>query len=409
LIIFLLGNTSAQNYPSEYYKVINKDSLYAFTSDLYILFFSSPGEMGNFNFLSYIPGSFTSLTNIAFNDNYFILEDNDTLYLYDISNVYSPFLLYKQTYEFSIEQVYGFGPYFVIKVNNVLKLLEVEINSLEIKADTLVAGTASPLFKYPYIIMRRDIYKYLENFGTFNIFYMNYEGDQCMQFEFLAENKVVYTAICYNPPPLPPSICGIRARYIQEPDFPFAFINNFWADCLPAYVLEYYSGSKRYFYLMDWRIPPNGGKIVVDFSGITLYQHLSWDYQLKLTDVHLFQLGDSIFYSTPAAPAVFHKLEYTLTTIGEQESLFDGYELKNIYPNPFNPATNIEFVVPQYSFVTISILNLLGEEIDVLVSENKHAGRYKINFDGRGLPSGVYYCRFSAGSFLQIRKMILLK
>ena len=122
LIILLMGKISnGQAYPSEYYNVINKDSLYVFSSDTHILFFSSPGEEGNFSYLSNISGNFTASTNMAFNDEYFILEDKDTLFLFDISDIYHPGLLSTTSFEFAIGQVYGFGQQFVIKVADILK------------------------------------------------------------------------------------------------------------------------------------------------------------------------------------------------------------------------------------------------------------------------------------------------
>jgi len=410
ILFFLLGkNTDGQVYPSEYYNVINKDSLYVFSSDTYILFFSSPGEDGIFSYLSNINGNFTSSTSIAFNDEYFIIEDRDTLFLFDISDIYHPSLLSTTSFEFAVEQVYGFGPYFIIKANNILKLLGIDINSLDIIEDTLLVLTSQPLFKYPYIIMRRNIYKYVENFGAFLIYFMEYDGDGGMEFQFLAEDRVVYTTIVYSPPPLPPSICGIRSRLLQEPDFPIMFINNWWADCLPAYVYEYYAGSKRYIYLMDVRLPPNGGRIVVNFSGVTLYQHLSWDYKLKLTDVYLFQLGDNVLYSLPGSPSMFHVLEYLITSVNENDSPASNYSLKNNYPNPFNPVTTIEYQIPAFSFVNLTVTNILGEIVAVLVNEEKPAGNYKVSFNGTNLSSGIYFYQVSAGSYTKIKKMVLMK
>ena len=79
------------------------------------------------------------------------------------------------------------------------------------------------------------------------------------------------------------------------------------------------------------------------------------------------------------------------------------------YPNPFNPTTTIRYEIPEVSFVTLKIYDILGSEVTTLVNDKKPAGEYKISFDGTGLPSGVYFYQFKAGPFIQTKKMILLK
>ena len=410
LLLFLTSfELFGQSAPSAYYNVINKDSLYIFSSDTNILFFSSPSEFGNFSYLSNIEGDFTSYTNTALNNAYFIIENRDTLFLYDISDIHHPGLLSTISFEFTIDQIYRFGPYFILKTANTLKLLGINNNSLEIIEDTLIVLNNQPLFKYPYIIVRRNIYKYVEGFGAFQIYFMDHAGDGGMEFQFIAEDNVVYTTLVYRPPPLPPSVCGIRARVLQEPDFPIVLINDWWADCLPAYVYEYYGGSKRYIYLLDVRIPPNGGRIVVNFSGITRYQQLSWEYVLKLTDVYLFQLGDNILYSLPGSPSMFHELEYSITSVNENDSPASNYSLKNNYPNPFNPSTTIEYSIPEYSYVSITVTDLLGEKVAVLVDGEEAAGNYRVKFNGTSLPSGIYFYTLKAGTQVISKKMVLMR
>ncbi len=85
------------------------------------------------------------------------------------------------------------------------------------------------------------------------------------------------------------------------------------------------------------------------------------------------------------------------------------YALKQNYPNPFNPATVISYQLPEKSFVSLKVFNSLGEEVAALVNENKSAGKYEVNFDGKKLTSGVYIYRLTAGSFTQVRKMLLVK
>jgi photosystem II stability/assembly factor-like uncharacterized protein len=89
------------------------------------------------------------------------------------------------------------------------------------------------------------------------------------------------------------------------------------------------------------------------------------------------------------------------------------YELHQNYPNPFNPSTVITYGVPKDGFVSLTVFNMIGQEIATLVNERQSAGRYSISFDTQKLAgnasSGLYFYRLSAGDFVEIRKMMLLK
>jgi len=79
------------------------------------------------------------------------------------------------------------------------------------------------------------------------------------------------------------------------------------------------------------------------------------------------------------------------------------------YPNPFNPTTVIKYQIPELSFVTLKVFDALGNDIATLVNEEKPIGSYEVEFEARNLPSGIYFYRLQAGSFVETKKMILLK
>lgn len=85
------------------------------------------------------------------------------------------------------------------------------------------------------------------------------------------------------------------------------------------------------------------------------------------------------------------------------------FELKQNFPNPFNPITKISFSLPSNEFAVLKIYDILGRVITTLVSEEKSAGTYSINFDASKLASGVYIYKIQAGNFINSKKMILLK
>ena len=86
-----------------------------------------------------------------------------------------------------------------------------------------------------------------------------------------------------------------------------------------------------------------------------------------------------------------------------------NFKLYQNYPNPFNPATKIAYSIPQRSFVILEVYNVLGNEVSTLVSEDKPAGEYQVEFNGSGLTSGIYLYNLQAGSYSETKKMIMMK
>jgi hypothetical protein len=93
----------------------------------------------------------------------------------------------------------------------------------------------------------------------------------------------------------------------------------------------------------------------------------------------------------------------------ENSSNLNTFVLEQNYPNPFNPSTLISYRLPATSEVTLKVYNVLGKEIDTLVSEELPAGDHEIEFDASGLTSGIYYYQLKAGTFVQTNKMVYLK
>jgi hypothetical protein len=103
-------------------------------------------------------------------------------------------------------------------------------------------------------------------------------------------------------------------------------------------------------------------------------------------------------------------IEYGPNTPVEQESINElNFSLHQNFPNPFNPITKIKYSVPQTTLVQIRIFDVLGNEIETLVNEEKQTGIYAITWYAEGLPSGVYFYQLRAGDFVETKKMILLK
>ena len=104
---------------------------------------------------------------------------------------------------------------------------------------------------------------------------------------------------------------------------------------------------------------------------------------------------------------------YNLTSVGVEEnnllSAVEDFSLSQNYPNPFNPSTVINFEIPKQSNVLLKVYDLLGNEVVTIVNEEKIAGSYQAVFDATALSNGVYFYRLQAGTFVETKKMILLK
>tara|TARA_R110001599_G_scaffold150929_3_gene335307 strand:- start:475 stop:1890 length:1416 start_codon:yes stop_codon:yes gene_type:complete len=102
-------------------------------------------------------------------------------------------------------------------------------------------------------------------------------------------------------------------------------------------------------------------------------------------------------------------LDQIMTSNENELGLPKEFSLEQNYPNPFNPSTNIEFALPEQAEVSLKVYNLLGREIYTLVSGKMNAGNHKVEFNASGLSTGLYFYRIQAGSFIQTKKMMLIK
>jgi hypothetical protein len=86
-----------------------------------------------------------------------------------------------------------------------------------------------------------------------------------------------------------------------------------------------------------------------------------------------------------------------------------SFSLDQNYPNPFNPRTRIRYQIPSGSDVELAIFNLLGQQVASLVNEHQPPGEYQVDWDAKRLAAGIYYYRLIAGTYLQVKKMVLVR
>ena len=100
----------------------------------------------------------------------------------------------------------------------------------------------------------------------------------------------------------------------------------------------------------------------------------------------------------------------THTEVVEVEYPMNDFKLMQNYPNPFNPTTTIKYQIPELSFVSLKIYDVLGNEITTLVNEEKPNGSYEVEFSTTAeFASGAYFYQLKAGSYLETKKMIMIK
>jgi hypothetical protein len=139
-----------------------------------------------------------------------------------------------------------------------------------------------------------------------------------------------------------------------------------------------------------------------------------WDAPLNGTTQTFFYIvsvpGNYNYVCTPHAPGMAG--QFTANIIGItpiQGEVPSSFRLEQNYPNPFNPVTEILFDIPEETFVKLTVMNLIGQEVELLSNSKLSAGRYSADWDASDYPSGIYFYRLEAGSFSQTKKMILVK
>ncbi len=164
-------------------------------------------------------------------------------------------------------------------------------------------------------------------------------------------------------------------------------------------------------------IPGGALRSVKDFSIWTLTVEAGGDYNLSYAsgigylegsysanDMAELSWNDTLLY------ARINGVEYgKLVGIDARRENPTDYRLSQNYPNPFNPSTTIEYALPASGVVTLKVYNVLGEIVAILADGFETAGNHFANLNARGLASGIYFYRLNAGSYVETRKMVLLK
>jgi hypothetical protein len=150
------------------------------------------------------------------------------------------------------------------------------------------------------------------------------------------------------------------------------------------------------------------------------YSNSAWGWIDDVPVALAYDGKDNIYVTgTSSQPGFWSPTASLITTLkydrvtnvieNEFQLLPKNFTLSQNYPNPFNPSTRIKYQVASISYVSLVVYDILGNEIETLVNEEKPAGTFELTWYAEGLPSGVYFYQLKAGDYINTKKMILLK
>ncbi|HEY6907431.1 MAG TPA: YCF48-related protein [Ignavibacteriaceae bacterium] len=143
-------------------------------------------------------------------------------------------------------------------------------------------------------------------------------------------------------------------------------------------------------------------------GGITWNSYSTWCNNNLLGGIYIFEDNSGIACGNRGA--ILKNDNVILQNINDwNEKPNEDFRVYQNFPNPFNPSTKIKYVVPQSSNVVIKVYDILGNEIETLVNEEKTTGTYELTWSAANLSSGIYFYQIKVGGFIQTKKMILLK
>ncbi|MEQ8523238.1 endonuclease [Gracilimonas sp.] len=186
------------------------------------------------------------------------------------------------------------------------------------------------------------------------------------------------------------------------------------------YELAIFDAGISGTYILSWpdfhNIPESWSFIITDYeTGETIHMEegdsYSFQIEARQKKQHVSELKKPVFKSvnTELMPRLGIRLTHSEMVNNEDDGKADRFSLEQNYPNPFNPVTTIKYTLKQAADVSLTIYNVMGQQVEKLVDGRKLAGAYLVSWNAGELASGVYYYRLKAGNQVSIRKMSLIK
>jgi hypothetical protein len=157
-------------------------------------------------------------------------------------------------------------------------------------------------------------------------------------------------------------------------------------------------------------INSNNPVFVVNINSAVVYPDSSQEVEVTFTPIALQTYSGviEIIHNAEGSPDTIIVTGDGVTDVEDNLQPI-VYSLEQNYPNPFNPTTVIKYSIPEISKVSLTLFNILGEEVATLVNEEKVADYYTVECNAASLPSGVYFYQLRADNYISTKKMLLLK
>jgi hypothetical protein len=203
--------------------------------------------------------------------------------------------------------------------------------------------------------------------------------------------------------------------------------------------MGHFGGPASLWSYWDWPLPveltaftatSNGKEVLLNWSTATELNNYGFEIQRSSNEKDFFTMGFVKGFGTTTEQQSYSYADRSLSNgkqyyrlkqidyggsfeysqvIEVEWRAFDTYLLEQNYPNPFNPLTTIGYGIKEKSNVKMIVVNAIGEEVAVLVNEEKESGYHNVEFNASTLPSGVYFYKLQAGEYTAVKKMILIK
>ena len=195
-------------------------------------------------------------------------------------------------------------------------------------------------------------------------------------------------------------------------------ISTIWSDLVPVELVSFNASSNGSLVNLSWTTATelnNNGFSIERKTGSSNWQTIGFvKGSGTTTAINNYNFADRNILSQTIYSYRLKQIDFDGTfsyskIVQVSTNLISTFELKQNYPNPFNPSTQISFSLAQNGFVTLSVFNLLGQEVKNLVNNSMEAGSHSISFDASSLQSGVYIYKLTSSGSTLTRKMMLLK
>jgi hypothetical protein len=262
--------------------------------------------------------------------------------------------------------------------------------------DTTVSGV-----HLPYLTHYRYVFGNTASYGSSSISIDDFDGD--------GDNDIVTTGSSSN------EIVLLR----NLGNYSFADEEIVVREARGFVVMDYENDGDKDIVTMNERLETNGITVFLNdgFGNFTTRENCyfphanGFPWSIIASDFDMDGRTDIAITSTSDSLFILYNLGGGTVGIQNQQiiEIPTAFSLAQNFPNPFNPTTTIKFSIPEARIVSLKIYNILGEEVKTLVDEYKEIGNHTVRFEANNLASGIYFYSLQAGSFVETKKMILIK